>query len=108
MLAGVSSTTRMRSFMGASRDAACGRGALEQRVRLAEGIGLDVLLERLEVRSPEQGAEQLPIAVEDVGRGGVEVAQQLLHLRDPLLEEREVRGWRRGRGRDGRVPQRGT
>src|SRR6266403_1864078 len=78
MLAGVSSTTRMRSFIGAQEE-----------------------------------AEGLAMTVQDVGRGRVELAELLAHLRDESFESLRIRrrcrrGCRRRRpGERGVLTQRG-
>src|SRR2546422_7526824 len=109
MLAGVSSTTRMRSFMARSSDAVDGRRALEQRERFGEGIALDVLLEFSEVVAGQEEAERLAMAVQDVGGGRIEFAELCPHLRHERLERFGILGlWcRRRAGERRRVTQRG-
>src|SRR5262249_19673421 len=95
ILAGVSSTTRMRSFMSAPSDPEGRRRALEQRLGLAEGVAFDVTLEFLEAIVSEQGTEQLPMRLERIGCAGIKFAQTFAHLSDPSLERLRIR--RRGR-----------
>src|SRR5256886_10077920 len=65
-----------------SSEAVDGRRALEQRLGLGEGIPVDVLLEFSEVVVAQEEAKGLAMTVQDVGRGRVELAELLAHLRD--------------------------
>src|SRR5437667_11172556 len=101
MLAGVSSTTRTRSFMSAALGS-CGRSrALQQRLRLAEGVALHVSLEFCKIVPREERPERLAMGVQEVRRGGIELAQLLVHLRHEAFAGLRIdrRGPRRAGGR---------
>src|SRR5215831_12669789 len=98
MLAGVSSTTRIRSFMRSS-DASGGGSAIEQRLRVAERIALNMALERRKVVVSQERAERGTMAFEDVRRGGIELTEVLAHLDHDRLERLGIRRLRDGRGR---------
>src|SRR5262245_3499125 len=109
MLAGVSSTIRMRSFMSGSSHPVNGRGALEQCLRVPEGVALDVSLEFGQAVASEEESERLSIVLEEVGHRWIELGEVLAHLGDERLEGRRVHGrdWRRSG--DGRLfAQQGT
>src|SRR5262245_7498680 len=102
MLAGVSSTTRMRSFMGRSLEAVGGGRALEQRLCLAEGVTLDVTFECREFVDSEQRTKLLAVAFENVGRSGIELGELGAHLSHELLERLGIGRRRRRRCAGGR------
>src|SRR5256886_12541280 len=74
-----------------SSEAVDGRRALEQRLGLGEGIPVDVLLEFSEVVVAQEEAKGLAMTVQDVGRGRVELAELLAHLRDKGFESLRIR-----------------
>src|SRR2546428_9012626 len=108
MLAGVSSTTRMRSFMSAALGSRGRSRALQQRLRFAEGVALHVSLEFRKIVPREERPERLAMGVQEVGRGGVELAQLLVHLRHEAFAGLRIdrRGGRRPRGPRARSPAR--
>src|SRR6266542_5928469 len=108
MLAGVSSTTRIRSFMSAALGPRGRSRAPQQRLRFAEGVALDVSLEFRKIVPREEGPERLAVGVQEVGRGGIELAQLLVHLRHEAFAGLRID--RRGRRAGGRrlVAERGT
>src|SRR5262249_46510964 len=114
MLAGVSSTTRTRSFMAKTPMSEATRLGclLQQGLSVAKGVALDVLIERRQVVAGEDRAERIAVSLEKISRARIELIEQLPHLGD---QRREGRGldrrsrWRSSRGRRQRLGgQRGT
>src|SRR3954452_7605851 len=99
MLADVSSTTRMRPWLGANSSACMARHRLlEQRSRLVKRKDLDALLELGERLAREPRTDQLTVGLEVVNRRGVPVGKVPTQLIDRLLDSLRIVG----RGRRGR------
>src|SRR5687767_2545667 len=87
MLAAVSSTTRMRPWLGANSSTCMARHRLlEQRARLVKRKGLDALIELGERLAREPRTDQLTIGLKMVYRRRVRVDQVLTQLVDRLLD----------------------